>query len=68
MAIASLLSLSLCLTLHLLDLVAGRTRAGESSERGGEDVVGDRFERDVVAVVDEPDARDPPPPANIGRE
>ena len=56
-AIAPFLAFGLGLTLHLLQLVTGRSGAGKRAERGSEHVVGDRFERDVVAVVDEPDTR-----------
>jgi hypothetical protein len=67
MAILPFLALGLLLAVDAFHVVAGESVLGpEAPERGGEEVVRDRFEGDVVAVVDEPDAGDAPPTAHIG--
>jgi hypothetical protein len=68
MAISSLLAFDFRLALHPSHLVARGTWAREQAERGSEDVVGDRLEGDVVAVVDESYATHAPPAPDIGRE
>ena len=68
MAILPFLALGLLLAVDAFHVVAGESVLGpEAPERGGEEVVRYRLERDVVAAVDEPDAGHPPPPADLGR-
>src|SRR5262245_17667716 len=69
MAIASFLALRFFLAFNAFQVVAREAMlALEHSERRGEHVVRDRLERDVVAVVDEPDARDTPAAADVRRD
>jgi hypothetical protein len=69
MAILPLLALGFLLTLDASHLVTRQAGLGrERAKGGGKDVVRDRFERDVIAVVDEPDSSHAPSPAHVGRE
>src|SRR5262245_16077732 len=68
-AIFLLLALSVRFTVHSSQIVAcAAAFAGKCTERRGENVVRDRLERDVVAVIDEPDARDTPAAAYVRRD
>jgi hypothetical protein len=69
MAISTLLALSLGLAIEASQLVARHpVLRREQAKRGGEHVVRDRLEGHMVAVIDEPDARHTPPPADLGRK